>query len=259
MQTNLFDRFAPTIRSLSTSELNGAGTLKAKLLLAKDGDIEVCYAPFEYINPQARVVIVGITPGQTQMVNAIKEARRQLDQSASNVHAMIAAKRTGAFSGAMRPNLVALLDAIGLQRWLGLLSCDALFGTAANLVQTTSVLRNPVFVDGENYNGTPNMTKHPLLREQLTTYFGEDAKTLPNAVFIPLGDKVAEALHFLARQGLLAPERILGGLPHPSGANAERIAYFLGKKRRQDLSAKTNPEKIDIARTDILGRVLKLA
>jgi hypothetical protein len=259
MQTNLFDRFAPTIRSLSATELNGSGSLQQKMLLARDGNVEVCYAPFEYINPQARVVIVGITPGQTQMINSIKEARKQLDQGASNIQAMIAAKKTGAFSGTMRPNLIALLDGIGLQRWLGLASCDALFGAAANLVQTTSVLRNPVFVGGENYNGSPNMTKHPLLQEQLLTYFAQDVKALPKAVFVPLGDKVADALNYLVGRNLLSPDRILGGLPHPSGANAERIAYFLGKKRRQDLSTKTNPDKLDRAREEMIGRVLKLA
>lgn len=161
---------------------------------------------------------------------------------------MIAAKRTGAFSGAMRPNLVALLDCIGLNCWLGLSSCDELFGFAANLVQTTSVLRNPVFVEGKNYNGTPNMTKHSLLQDQLTSYFGEDVKSLPNAIFVPLGNKVAEALHYLASQGLLSREQIIDGLPHPSGANAERIAYFLGRKKRNMLSVKTNPDKLDQAR-----------
>jgi len=259
MTKSLFERFAPTIRSLSTAELNGASTLREKLLLAQADNLVVCYAPFEYINPLARVVIVGITPGQTQMVNAIKEVRRQLDRGANDGDALLAAKKTGAFSGSMRPNLVALLDGIGLHHWLGLSSCEALFGAAAHLVQTTSVLRNPVFTGGENYNGTPNMTKHPLLREQLMTYFGEDVKALPNAVFVPLGDKVVEALDFLASQNLLSRNRILGGLPHPSGANAERIAYFLGKKRREDLSAKTNPDKLDFARNDIIGRVLKLA
>lgn len=259
MQNNHFEQFAPTIRSLSTDELSGAISLRNKLLLANESNLDVCYAPFEYINPQARVVIVGITPGKTQMMNAIREARRQLDTGASNVQAMIAAKKTGSFSGAMRPNLVGLLDRIGLNRWLGLSSCDALFGSAANLVHTTSALRNPVFIGGANYNGTPNMTKHPLLREQLMTYFGEDVKALPNAVFVPLGDKVAVALHFLASKGLLAREQILDGLPHPSGANAERIAYFLGKKKREELSVKTNPYKLDLAREEIIKRVLALA
>lgn len=259
MQNQLFEHFSPIIRALSSVELNGAPSLNDRVLLAREGNLEVCYAPFEYINPKARVVIVGITPGRTQMLNAIKEARQQLDQGADPLSALRAAKQIGAFSGAMRPNLVGLLDGIGLNSWLGIASCDALFGSASDLVQTTSALRNPVFLNGENYNGTPNMTKHPLLQKQLLTHFGEDVKALPNAVFIPLGDKVAEALHFLADNGLLSRERILDGLPHPSGANAERIAYFLGKKNREALSSKTNPEKLDKAKSLIISRVLALA
>lgn len=259
MDKKLFRRFAPIIRSLSAEELAGAASLYEKLTLAEDQGVRVCYAPFEYINASARVVIVGITPGHTQMLNALREARRQLDQNASDEMTLRAAKATGAFSGAMRPNLTGLLDSIGIQRWLGIRSSEELFGVAAHLVQTTSVLRNPVFIDGENYNGTPNMTRNALLRTQLTTYFAEDVGALPNAVFVPLGDKVGEALHFLADQGLLARERILDGLPHPSGANAERIAYFLGRKARHELSAKTNPGKLDEARMSLQQRVLALA
>lgn len=255
MQTQLFKQFAPIIRSLSASELGGTATLNSKLLLAKDGNLEVCYAPFEYVNPQARLVIVGITPGRTQMLNALKEARRQLDTGADDITALIAAKQTGAFSGAMRSSLVSLLDSIGLNRWLGINSSDMLFSSAKHLVQTTSVLRNPVFINGQNYNGTPNMLRQPLLRDQLLTYFGEDVRQLPNAMFVPLGDKVAEALNFLADRGLFDRNRILDGLPHPSGANAERIAYFLGKKDRNALSAKTNPEKLDQARERLVHRV----
>lgn len=261
MDTQLFRRFAPTVLKLSANELKGGPSLKAKMLMAQEGDIEICYAPFEYINEKARVVIVGITPGETQMVNAIREARRGLDQGDDDRAAMIAAKQTGAFSGAMRPNLVALLDAVGLQHWLRISSCGELLGpgSASHLVQTTSALRNPVFIRGKNYNGTPNMTLHPLLRRHLLEYFGQDARALPNAVFVPLGDKVSEALHFAADNGCLERSRILDGLPHPSGANAERIAYFLGKKSRDTLSVKTDPIKLDRARSALLEQVASLS
>lgn len=259
MENRLFEKFAPVIRSLSIAELAGAPSLFEKLLLAQERNLEVCYAPFEHVNPAARVVIVGITPGKTQMLNAVKEARRQLDMGATAFEVLKAAKQTGAFSGTMRPNLVGLLDSIGLNRWLGIASCNALFGSANHLVQTASVLRNPVFVRGENYNGMPNMTKHPLLQKQLMSQFGDDIKAWPQAVFVPLGDKVAEALEYLAGCGLLDRNRILDGLPHPSGANAERIAYFLGKKNRDALSSKTNPEKLDKAKSIMISRVLALA
>jgi hypothetical protein len=192
------------------------------------------------------------------MLNALREARRQLDRGTDPAAAAQAAKQVGAFSGAMRPNLVGLLDGIGLNRWLGLPSCDALFSGAAHLVQTTSALRNPVFVRGENYSGNPSMIRHPLLISMLRTGFGEDARRLPRAVFVPLGDKVAEALQFLAAEGCIARDRILDGLPHPSGANAERVAYFLGRKARDRLSAKTDPLKLDAARAALCARVAGL-
>lgn len=258
MNHHLFHRFAPVIRSLSSAELAGAPSLYDKLTLAVEGNLRVCYAPFEHINPDARVVIVGITPGHTQMLNALKEARRQLDMGAPEAVALKAAKATGAFSGAIRTNLTGLLDKVGIHQWLDIKSCSELFGAAADLVQTTSVLRNPVFVQGENYNGSPSMTENAFLQKQLTTHFAQDIAALPNALYAPLGDKVANALHFLAAQGCLERSQILDGLPHPSGANAERIAYFMGRKARSELSPKTNPYKLDEARADLMNRVEQL-
>ena len=102
MDTKLFNRFAPVISSLSAAELEGSPSLNSKMRLAQDGNIDVCYVPFDYLNPQARIVIVGITPGRTQMLNAIKEARRQLDKGADAETTLMAAKQTGAFSDPRR-------------------------------------------------------------------------------------------------------------------------------------------------------------
>jgi hypothetical protein len=51
-------------------------------------------------------------------------------------------------------------------------------------------LRFPVFVDGENYSGTPSILSTPLLREQLMTGLAIDAATLHRAIFVPLGSTV---------------------------------------------------------------------
>lgn len=252
MSASLFSRYASAIRNFS------GDTADKNLLMDRDGPVSIHYAPFDYTNEKAKVVVVGITPGKTQMLNAVAEARRQMASGATEDRILAAAKRTASFSGAMRPNLVGLLNKIGLNQWLGITSCDALFGSASELVQTTSVLRFPVFVDGENYNGTPNMLKHPLLRRYVIEHFGKEAQTLKDAVFVPLGDKVAETLRFLVSQDVIKPEQVLDGLPHPSGANAERIAYFLGNKSREALSAKTDPVKLDRARECLCSQVQAL-
>jgi hypothetical protein len=126
------------------------------------------------------------------------------------------------------------------------------------MLQTGSVLQFPVFVDGENYNGTPDPTKHPLLRDLVAQHFGKVCVQLPNAVFVPLGPVPSKVLAWLASQGAIDSSRVLDGLPHPSGANAERIKYFLGQKRRSELSAKTDPDKLDAAKAALVTAVSRL-
>ena len=255
---NLFSRFAPIIKNLSQSELAGSSTLFKKLELVSTDKIQVCYAPFEYINSNAKIVIVGITPGRQQMLNAIREAKIQIDMGMNDFQVLKSSKSVGAFSGEIRNNLVGLLDYIGINTWLDIPSCSELFGDSASLVQTTSVLRNPVFLQGKDYNGTPKMTVNPVLRDQLLTHFVEDARTLPDAVFVPLGSKVTEALQYLADKGVLNSKQILDGLPHPSPQNIERIRYFMGKKNKDLLSKKTNGDAIDDARSSIINKVQTL-
>lgn len=128
----------------------------------------------------------------------------------------------------------------------------------ARRVHFTSALRYPAFIDGANYSGQPSMLSTPLLLEQLMNWFAAELATLPKAVFVPLGPKVAEAVETVARQAGLACERVLTGLPHPSGANAERIAFFLGRKPRDELSRKVEPERLIAARTSLEAKVSAL-
>lgn len=57
-----------------------------------------------------------------------------------------------------------------------------------------------------------------------SVFLGADAHNIANAEFVPLGDNVTEAHRFIADLGPMKKDRIPDGLPHPSGANAERIA-----------------------------------
>jgi len=166
------------------------------------------------------------------------------------------AKYAASFSGGMRKNLVGMLDHVGVAGAFGLESCHALFDPALQgYAHHTSALQNPVFVDGRNYNGNPDMIRTPVLRAMIETLLAAEARRLPAALWLPLGPKPVAALNHLATLGILDRAQILPALPHPSGANAERISYFLGRKARAALSSKTLPGPIDEARENLRARI----
>jgi hypothetical protein len=216
------------------------------------------YAPFDHANSAARIAVVGLTPGRQQAANAFRAAQQALRASASDAEAAAKATVYSSFSGPMRANLVAMLDKIGIARWLGIASTASLWDRDSRLIHFTSALRYPVFVDGENWSGTPDMLRVSEMRNWLEAYTGTELPLLRDAVFVPLGPKVSAALNHLADIGRIPRDRILDGMPHPSGANAERIAYFLGNKASEHLSPKTNAASIDSARTRLLERIAAL-
>lgn len=240
------DRYAPAISAASPKELT-RGDLLRKFTIGREGCLTVCYAPFDYIAPSARLVIVGITPGRTQAVNALAGASAALKAGKHTKEASRLAKLTGSFSGAMRTYLVSMLDHIGLQLALSVSTCADLFSPSSQLVHFTSALRYPVFIGEANYNGKPDMLETPLLRSMIDTCLTEEARTLSKAVWLPLGPQADRAIQYLCRRGFLDRRQVLQGLPHPSGANAERISYFLGRKPRHLLSSRTNPDTLDAA------------
>ena len=233
--------------------------LHEDLLLSSEGNLQTFYAPFDHINTQARIVICGITPGLQQAMNALNEARRQLRSGASLDVARQAAKETASFSGPMRPNLIAMLDYIGVHAYLGIDSCSQLFDSHRHWVHYTSALRYPVFLNGENYSGNPGLLSRASLRHQIENHLSEEVRLLPaHCVYVPLGPKVGEVFDYLLGCGLLRPEQVLSGLPHPSGANAERISYFLGRKDKSALSVKTNAGTLEVAREQLMDKVRQL-
>ena len=250
-------RFAPVITAASEAEIREDPTLSGRLVLGTVGDLTVSYAPFEHVVPTARIVIVGITPGAEQARNALLEVRRALVAGASHPDALARAKVFASFSGPMRNALVAMLDHVGVHRGLGVAGAGSLWTTHAHLVHFTSALRFPVFRAGENYRGNPSLLRVPLLRAQLDEGLAEEARILPHAMWVPCGPKAAEAVNEMVRRRHLSAGQVLDGMPHPSGANAERIAYFLGRSLREGLSVKTDPVRIHAAREAMMVKLAR--
>jgi hypothetical protein len=254
----LLERFSSILTSSSEGDIRADVTLGSRLVIVQSQGVVISYAPFEHIQHGAKVVIVGITPGEQQARNALIELRRQLLSGADHATALAKAKVFASFSGAMRTNLVAMLDHIGLHRWAGLKSISELWTSRSELAHFTSALRYPVFSNGKNYSGQPSMTATPSLRELLASCLTEEALALPNAVWIPLGPTATAGVEWVIQQGALRRDNFLIGLPHPSGASGERIKYFLGQKNKSDLSIKTEPIRLDAARERLTAQIITL-
>ena len=248
--TSLLSRFRTVITSSGALEPHAP-----ELLIEREGSLACHYAPFDHVNTNAKVVLLGLTPGAQQARNAITALRGALNTGLSDADALRKAKERASFSGPMRSNLVAMLDHLGLQRRLGIRSCAELFTTRTDLVHFTSALRYPVFANSQNYSGSPSLVGTPFLRAMAERWLTEEVAVLAAAWWIPLGKEAAAALNAVAQQGRIHQDRILDGMPHPSGANAERIAYFLGNKKCGQLSAKTSAERIDMARHALISKL----
>ncbi len=225
--------FADAITSHPAATFLDSPVMRRRLLLSEDrlrsGKlVETIYAPFEHIERGAELVIVGITPGTTQAEIGLSAAREALRRGADLPEAARAAKIAASFSGRMRENLCGMLDSAGAPGWFGIQTSADLFGIAAHRVHFTSALRNPVFVDGNNYNGQPAILSNRRLKLTIEDTLAAEARTLQNAWWLPLWDVPAAALKHIVSNGLLAADRLLPPIPHPSGGNGENIAWFRG-------------------------------
>lgn len=230
------EHYLPYINSLPESNIiTPDDVLNSNFLLEKDNNIEMYYAPHnEYINRDAKVVIVGITPGWTQMKAALLQAKICLHEGASTHQILEQSKRAAGFAGTMRENLIEMLDECEMNKAFGLSSTRQLFEKHFSLLHTTSVIKYPVFVKKKNYTGhTPKIGRSRLLTEYAYHIFLQELKEIKqDYLLFPLGKAVTEVISDLAKQGEIPMERCLFGFPHPSGANGHRKKQFMQNKQQ---------------------------
>ncbi|MFT7234700.1 MAG: uracil-DNA glycosylase [Methylophagaceae bacterium] len=221
------------MQSLTPRQTSSLPDPSLKIWQLPDRKLSCFYAPFEHVNTQAKLIIVGITPGRSQMNRSINALNHALSDGQSTQQALKSVKQSASLSGTMRPRLVDMLNRLGYAQKLGIACCSSLWGENNNLVHFCSVLKYPIFVNGKDYSGQPKIFNVPQLKSLLFEQFVNDVQSInPSAHLMPLGEMVAEVLmqldqrgdlkHFLPRFGnhIVSP-------PHPSGANAESIALVM--------------------------------
>ncbi|WP_339208047.1 uracil-DNA glycosylase family protein [Paenibacillus sp. FSL K6-3182] len=221
------EKYKPFIESLPPGSLSKEQLFVKQLLLHEEQDMSIYYVPYEYVNTSAKVMIIGITPGFTQMEVAIRSAREDLVNGVSYDLIDQRAKKLASFAGSMRKNLIDMLDQIGLPAALGIKSSELLFYELRDLLHTTSAIRYPVFIKGKNYTGhSPVILKSKTLYHYAESIFLPELLAVNDALVIPLGKSVSDVVKHFADKGWIDKERCLFEMPHPSGANGHRKSQF---------------------------------
>lgn len=233
-----FARYESAIRALP--ERQGAydrtDLQTPELLMGEEGKLRMYYAPFDWCNSGARLVLLGLTPGWTQMEIAFRAVRLAMSSGMDFDEACRVAKYKAAFAGSLRTNLVRMLNAIGIPAALGLGDAADLFSDGRHLMHTTSAIRYPVFIGDRNYTGSPSPTRSPLLMSTVRSVLVPEVDNVNQAFIVPMGKAVEEILELLTAERVLPADRWLAGFPHPSGANGHRertLRTNLDSLRRQ--------------------------
>lgn len=231
--TNYYERYIDKIIQLPIhASSSKEGLLHSELLLQRDGKLDMYYAPHnEYMNEAASIMLVGITPGFTQMKVALAEAKLAVLEGCKPEVVCQRAKQKASYAGTMRSNLITMLNALQLQHYVGIDDCKQLFEQDNEVVHTSSMLRYPVFVNGRNYNGSsPAVISNDFLRELALQHLREEFRWLGQVLVIPLGKAVESILRLLVVEGVLQEQQCLWGFPHPSGANGHRHQQFANEQ-----------------------------
>lgn len=226
--------FAEQIVMLPTHGLTER-ELRAFILQSSE-TTRVYYAPFDWINTAAQVVIVGITPGEDSMLIAFRAATSALRGGETADEASKRGKRAGSFSN-MRFAIADMLDELCLPEVLEINRSEELFNARYDLLHPTSCVRYPVFVWSKqkqkwvNYTGhSPKLLRWDTSVRYIDQVLADELRQIPGALVVPCGEAVDDALRHLSAKGMLDPRRCLFGFPHASGANGHRKKFFEERK-----------------------------
>jgi hypothetical protein len=230
------DRFRDLLRSRGEAAAQSPETS-----LARRGRDELFYTPFEHVNPNARLAMVGITPGPEQLKLAYRTFGSRLKVGQADEEIRLEAKKQAAFGGpSMRPNLLKMMRHFGLASILGIKDEEQLWGTRADLFHATSVIPHAAFRNGKMFAGSfYDVLRSDVFREGFERDFVSSLSRMSDrTLYIGLGPTPLAALDWCAKEGLIRGEQVLGAFAHPSTSGGSQVDVYLGQKSPGDLSAR---------------------
>ena len=104
-----FSDFRDSFAALPPGRVSLDDARVPQFCIYEDTRIIAYYAPFDYLNMRARVVLVGVTPGPTQMLESYAIARDALRAGRADQDVLRQVKAHASFKG-MRKDLGLVLD-----------------------------------------------------------------------------------------------------------------------------------------------------
>lgn len=234
MDRTQFSHFAGAL-----AKFGAKGAESPEFEIGAIGRYSIRYIPFEHVNRHARLVIVGITPGNNQLRLAYAAAQSLLLAGASPENILRQVKKEATFGGPMmRPNLLRMLRHFRFEQLLGIDDVESLWREDAGLLHATSVVPNAAFENGEMFSGSfADVMNSSLLRECFEDCFLASLKEIrKNALYVGLGPCPREALAYCVKTGVIDHTQVLGAFCHPSGSGGSKTKYYLREKRRETLN-----------------------
>jgi hypothetical protein len=240
MDRNMFARYANDLKQFGSS-----GVGKPEFELERRGKYLLQYIPFEYVNIEAKIVIVGITPGPNQLALAYETAQKLLRTGRKESDILVEIKKAGAFgSASMRPNLLKMLRHFGFAKILGIEDVESLWDKNACLLHSTSVIPHAAFTLSTSGNkmfagSFDEIMKSDLFEECFIDCFVPSIREInPNAFYVGLGPCPQSALQWCIQRDYIRPEQVLGAFCHPATTGGSTTKYYLREVTKEDLDPK---------------------
>jgi len=192
----------------------------------KNREYKIEKSYMNYVNPQASLIIVGLTPGNTQ----IEGANTNCDNDPKY-------KKEHAFKGTtMRNNIIKILSKIDVDKIKNIeVSEDMWNSYPDNNVEFTSILKDAVYYkQKEQWKMLNKITLNQIennsnLENCFDNGFKKDVQSYKKAkIWIACGSSVASILRGMELQGTIIE------IPHPSGANNGRIKIYLDSQDKNN-------------------------
>lgn len=206
-----------------------------------DDRMKFINAGFDYPNPEAEVVIVGITPGKNQLENGYESH----DVIVASREESLERKKAYAFKG-LRDNINKMLDSVDVNKLLGIDRCETIWNEDFGKVDFTSLIKEAAYEDKSGkidpFNDAEMIAKSEKLNKRFNNGFVKDCKQYSKAkLFVACGHKVYNVLCDLKEKGVISVPII--AIAHPSKNNNIRVQFYQGFEEKSLLECKNDAEE----------------